>query len=81
MDQGSILNVYTDKPGVHIYTGNYLNGEDIGHDNVPYIQRSGICFETQYVPDSINFDTSIAPIVKAGQVQEHLTIFEFESTR
>lgn len=81
MDQGSILYVYTDKPGVHIYTGNYLNGEDIGHDNVPYIQRSGICFETQYVPDSINFDTSIAPIVKAGQVQEHLTIFEFESTR
>lgn len=79
--QGCSVNVYTDKPGVHIYTGNYLNGEDIGHDNIPYIRQSGICFETQYVPNSINFDTAIAPVVKAGQIQEHLTIFEFESTR
>lgn len=79
MYQGNILNVYTDKPGVHIYTGNYLNGDDIGHDNVPYIQHSGICFETQYVPDSINFDKAIAPMVKDGVVQEHHTIFEFEN--
>ncbi|MDP3306230.1 MAG: aldose epimerase family protein [Erysipelotrichaceae bacterium] len=79
--QGSVLNVYTDKPGVHIYTGNYLNEEDIGHDNIPYIRQSGICFEAQYVPNSINFDTTIAPIVKAGQLQEHLTIFEFENMR
>lgn len=74
------LNVYTDKPGVHVYTGNYLNGEDIGHDNTPYSYQSGICFETQYVPNSINFDSALAPIVSAGQIQEHETIFEFESS-
>jgi aldose 1-epimerase len=45
------LGVYTDKPGVHVYTGNYLNGD---------------------------FDTTIAPIVKAGKIQEHLTVFEFQ---
>lgn len=77
-NQGCTLNVYTDKPGVHVYTGNYLNGEDIGHDNIAYIQHSGICFETQYVPNSINFDSTIAPIVLADQIQEHQTIFEFE---
>jgi aldose 1-epimerase len=72
------LGVYTDKPGVHVYTGNYLNGDDIGFNHVPYQKQSGICFETQYVPNSINFDTTIAPIVKAGKIQEHLTVFEFQ---
>jgi aldose 1-epimerase len=72
------LNVYTDKPGIHVYTGNYLNGEDIGHDHAIYQQNCGICFEAQYVPNSINFDITLAPIVKADQIQEHLTIFEFQ---
>jgi aldose 1-epimerase len=71
------LSVYTDKPGVHVYTGNYLNGEDVGYDDIAYQQHSGICFEAQYVPDSINFDCAIAPILKAGQIQEHRTVFEF----
>jgi aldose 1-epimerase len=78
--QGFTLNVYTDKPGVHVYTGNYLNGEDIGYENIAYIQHSGICFETQYVPNSINFDLKIAPIVLADHIQEHQTIFEFVRT-
>jgi aldose 1-epimerase len=71
------LLVYTDKPGVHVYTGNYLNGEDIGFQNIPYDMHSGICFETQYVPNSINFDEEIAPILRALEVQRHQTIFEF----
>lgn len=74
------LSVYTDKPGVHVYTGNYLNGEDIGFDDAAYQKQCGICFETQYVPNSVNFDTTIAPIVKAGEAQEHITIFEFQQT-
>jgi aldose 1-epimerase len=72
------LQVYTDKPGVHVYTGNYLNGEDIGFQNIPYDKHSGICFETQYVPNSINFDEKIAPIVRSNEVQRHQTIFEFK---
>lgn len=70
------LRVYTDKPGIHVYTGNYLNGDDIGYLELAYKQHSGICFEAQYVPNSINFDPAIAPIVKAGQIQKHLTVFE-----
>lgn len=71
------LRVYTDKPGIHVYTGNYLNGDDIGYQGFAYKQHFGICFEAQYVPNSINFDPTIAPIVKAGQIQKHLTVFEF----
>lgn len=73
------LTVYTDKPGIHVYTGNYLDGTDIGYGNTVYSKNCGICFEAQYVPDSINFDLTIAPIVRAGSVQEHLTVFEFNS--
>lgn len=74
------LNIYTDKPGVHVYTGNYLDGKDTGFENTVYHKHSGICFEAQYVADSINFDSTIAPILRAGQIQEHKTVFEFEHT-
>lgn len=72
------LLIYTDKPGMHVYTANYLDGTDIGADGQPYHQHSGICFETQYVPNSINFDQRIAPILRAGQIQKHQTVFEFQ---
>lgn len=75
------LTVYTDKPGIHVYTGNFLDGTDIGYDKTAYDQHAGVCFEAQYVPDSINFDTTIAPIVRAGHIQKHLTIFEFNGVR
>lgn len=71
------LNIYTDKPGTHIYTGNYLDGTDLGVTQQPYNKHSGICFETQYVPNSINFNESIAPILSENQVQRHKTIYEF----
>lgn len=70
--------IYTDKPGMHVYSANYLDGTDIGSKGQPYHQHSGICFETQYVPNSINFNQEIAPIIQAGQVQKHQTVFEFQ---
>jgi aldose 1-epimerase len=73
----SSLIVYTDKPGIHVYTGNYLNGAETGFDDTTYHQHSGVCFEAQYAPNAINFDTALAPVVRAGQIQEHLTVFEF----
>ncbi len=70
--------IYTDKPGMHVYSANYLDGTDIGSEGLPYHHHSGICFETQYVPNSINFNQTIAPIIQAGQIQKHQTVFEFQ---
>lgn len=77
---GRALEVYTTKPGIQLYTGNYLDGTDIGKGSVPYEKRSGLCLETQFYPNAINCKSFPSPILKAGEIYNHLTIYKF-STR
>lgn len=78
-NSGRILEVYTTKPGIQLYTGNYLDGTDIGKNNVPYEKRSGLCLETQYFPNSINQKNFPSPILKAGDSYNHITIYKFST--
>lgn len=48
-----VLEVFTDAPGVQLYTGNFLDGV-IGKGGVAYSRRSAVCLETQQYPDSPN---------------------------
>ena len=50
---GIALEVYTDAPGVQVYTGNFLDGI-VGKGGVGYPRRSAVCLETQQYPDSPN---------------------------
>lgn len=51
---GIVLDVYTDEPGVQVYTGNFLDGTVTGKGGQTYGQRAAICLETQHYPDSPN---------------------------
>jgi len=66
---GRTLSMYTTKPGVQFYTGNFLN-------NDPYPQRSGLCLEPQYVPNSPNVEGFDIPVLRPGDVYEHMTIYQ-----
>lgn len=48
------MEVFTTEPGMQLYTGNYLDGSDIGKSGIPYQKRSAFCLETQHFPDSPN---------------------------
>ncbi|MBQ7194764.1 MAG: galactose mutarotase, partial [Bacteroidales bacterium] len=39
---GIVMEMYTDEPGVQIYTGNFLNGKNKGKDGIPYQFRAGV---------------------------------------
>lgn len=72
-----ILSVESTHPGAHIYSGNYLESSKILHAD--FLQENGgICFETHHVPNSINFDPSLAPILKANASQTSQTVYRFE---
>lgn len=73
---GLTMEVYTDLPGVQIYTGNFLV-EESGKQEVVYEHRQGICFETQCYPDAINHENFPSPICKAGEVYRTRTTFLF----
>jgi len=51
---GRQLEVRTTEPGVQIYTGNYLNGAQLGAEGRVLRQSDGIALETQHFPDSPN---------------------------
>ena len=73
---GIRLEVFTDLPGVQIYSGNFLV-EEPGKNGVVYKHRQGICFETQYYPNAINHDNFESPVCKAGEVYQTRTAYKF----
>lgn len=73
---GLAMDVYTDLPGVQIYTGNFIQNEP-GKGGAVYPRRAGICFETQFYPDSVNHPNFPSPIFKAGESYETTTEFRF----
>lgn len=72
------MHVYTDLPGVQVYTANSLDVSG-GKKNAYYGRRSGICFETQYFPNSQNVDSFASPVFKAGEEYKTTTVYRFET--
>jgi aldose 1-epimerase len=76
---GRILEVYTTQPGVQFYSGNFLDGSDIGKDGAAYNHRAGFCLETQSFPNAMNIKHFPSPVLKAGETYNHTTIFKFKT--
>lgn len=49
-----LLEVYTDQPGIQLYSGNFLDGILPMRNGGTYAHRTGVCLETQNYPDSPN---------------------------
>lgn len=73
---GISMEVYTDLPGVQMYTGNFISKE-YGKSGVVYENRQGVCFETQYYPDAVNHENFPSPIFKKGEMYHTVTIYKF----
>lgn len=73
---GRTMEIYTDLPGMQLYSGNFIEKED-GKDGNVYTYRTGICFETQYFPNSINIPEFDSCVLKAGEEFTSTTIYRF----
>jgi aldose 1-epimerase len=76
---GRELTVWTDQPGVQVYTSNFLNGTLVGISGHAYRQGAGYTFETQHFPNSPNQPNFPSTELKAGQTANSTTIFAFSS--
>lgn len=72
---GRKLEVYTDLPGVQFYTGNFLDGSNIGKGGLPLVKHAGFCLETQYYPDTPNHPEFPQCTFKAGEEFKSKTVF------
>lgn len=73
---GRTMEVYTDLPGMQLYSGNFIEKEN-GKEGQIYTKRTGICFETQYFPNSINVPEFTPCILKAGKTFHSTTVYKF----
>ncbi|MFZ2757245.1 MAG: aldose epimerase family protein [Atopobiaceae bacterium] len=70
---GRVLDVWTDQPGMLLYTGNYLGGiEGVGG---AYADRSGFALECQHYPDAPHHDDF--PQSWCGPGEDYVSRIEF----
>ena len=74
---GISLEVYTNEPGIQVYTGNFLDGTVKGKKGIIYQQRASVCLETQHYPDSPNKAHWPSVILEPGKTYQSHCIFKF----
>ena len=74
---GRVMSVYTDQPGVQIYTSNMMNGDVKFKGGLAQIPRSAICLETQHAPDSPNHPEFPTTTLRAGEKYDTTTVYAF----
>lgn len=75
-NSGRSMEVYTTEPALQLYTGNFLSGIS-GQFGATFPRRSGICFESQWAPDTPNQTHFPTCVLRPGEVYSHLTVYKF----
>lgn len=76
---GRVMEVFTDQPGIQVYSGNFLDGSLIGRGGVPIRWRSGLCLETQGFPNSPNEPAFPSSVLLPGATYRHRTRYRFQT--
>lgn len=74
---GRVMQVYTDQPGVQLYTSNFLDGTITGHGGATYSKHHAFCLETQHFPDSPNHKNFPSSILRPGKPFYSKTEYRF----
>lgn len=74
---GISMQVYTDKPGIQLYTGNFLKGDQKGKGGIYYEKNYGFCLETQFYPDSPNNPQFPSCVLTPDMTYNYTTVYKF----
>lgn len=74
---GIMLEVYTNEPGIQVYTGNFLNGKVKGKKGIAYNKHASCCLETQKYPDTPNKKDWPTANLKPGEEYYSHCVFKF----
>ena len=73
---GIEMKAYTDRPGVQLYTGNFIATQN-GKQGAVYERRQGLCLESQFYPNAVNEPNFESPMIKANEVYQSKTSYQF----
>lgn len=76
---GRRMTVLTDRPGLQVYSGNFLSGEPAGKGGAVYGPRCAVALEAQHFPDAPNQPGFPSPRLDPGAVDATRTIYRFST--
>lgn len=77
---GRVMEVWSDLPGVQLYTFNKVTAPLVGKDGAPMQPHTAFCLETQFYPDSPNQPAFPSPFLTPDKPFTTKTVYRF-STR
>lgn len=81
---GRVLEVWSDEPGIQLYSGNFLEGKiprDLGKGSTVYKFRSGFCLEPSRFPDSPNHAGFPTTEIKPGEWYNGTIVYKFSTDK
>jgi len=74
---GRLLKVFTDRPGLQVYTANWWDGETHGSQNRSYRKHGAVALETQAFPDAPNHLNFPGVLLHPSGLYNSKTVFQF----
>lgn len=74
---GRTMEIYTNEPGLQVYTSNGLRGALVGKDSIAYQKRTSVCLETQHFPDSPNKPQFPSTVLRPEETYYSRCIYKF----
>jgi aldose 1-epimerase len=74
---GRVMEVLTTEPGLQFYSGNFLDGTQLGRAGVAYTRYAGLCLETQHFPDTPNRPDFPPALLLPGRIHRSSTVYRF----
>ena len=71
------MKVFTDQPGMQLYTSNYFDGSFSGKGGAEYPQHCAVALETQHFPDSPNQPSFPSTVLRPGEAFRSVTRYQF----
>lgn len=74
---GRVMMVFTDMPGIQVYTANSFPEDAIGKGGIKHLAHCAVCLETQFFPDSVHHSNFPYQNLKPNEKYKHRTIYKF----
>ena len=75
---GILLEVYTNEPGMQVYTGNFQGTGISCKHGIKYPKHVSVCLESQKYPNSPNVKEWVSPYVKPGEKYYSHLVYKFK---
>ncbi len=78
-ENGIEMTIYTDRPALQFYSGNFFDGTSVGKNGKAFGFRTGIALETQGYPDAPNHSHFPSTVLRPGEEYKHFAVYSFST--